>query len=243
MEYHIPLNSDFEINSEIIPKKSKIEYLLYVYVGNDIINLKLKKGLFMKKKLLLLPFLMTALLYTGCVPKTSPRVIQTNSTPTDSSNNIPPQVRNLPFSYNRFQTVQGPILTVGKNRTGFMFPDFKGKIILLELFGQDCPHCFKELPSINNLFSKYRQKLQVVALQVSEPMSKEKANSLIRKFNINYPIIDRENATNLMIRIRDSYEWHGVLPLILLIKDGVTQGIFKGETSQQEIERAIQELL
>ena len=46
-----------------------------------------------------------------------------------------------------------------------------------------------------------------------------------------------------MIRIRDSYEWHGVLPLILLIKDGVTQGIFKGETSQQEIERAIQELL
>ena len=199
----------------------------------------------MKKKLLLLPLLMTTLLYTGCTPKTSSRVVQTDSLPTPLPTN-PSQERNLPistFSYHKFQTVQGPKLTVGESHTGFMFPDFKGKIILLEVFGQDCPHCFKELPTINNLFAKYRQRLQVVALQVQEPMSKGKANSLIREFNINYPIIDRKEANNLMYGLKENYEWNGILPFILLIKDGVTQEVFRGEKSQERIERAIKELL
>ena len=200
----------------------------------------------MKKRLLLLPFIMTTLLYTGCVPKTSPRVVQIDSVPTPPPSTNLPQERNLPlstFSYHKFQTVQGPKLTIGESHTGFLFPNFKGKIILLEIFGQDCPHCLNELPSINNLFSKYRQRLQVVALQVQEPMSRGKANSLIRQFNMNYPIIDREEANDLMYGLKKSYEWNGVLPFILLIKNGVTQEVFRGEKSQQRIERAIKELL
>ena len=199
----------------------------------------------MKKNVRLLPFLVTALFYSGCVPKTSPKVIQMNNVPTSSPIN-PPQARNLPlstFSYHKLQTVQGPILTVGDNRTGFLFPDFKGKIILLEVFGQDCHFCFEELPSINHLYSKYHQNLQVVALQVQDQMSRGKANSLIRQFKMNYPIIDRENGTDLMYALKNNYEWDGILPFTLLIKDGVTQQLFSGETSQQELEKAIQELL
>ncbi len=196
----------------------------------------------MKKKLLILPFLITTL-YNGCVPKTSPKVMQTDSTSTDSSASIPPQLRDLPFSYSKFRTVQGQTLTVGKNRTGFTFPDFKGKIILLEVFGQNCHYCLESLPFISKLNSKYHKKLQVIGLQVQEKMSKLKSNSLIQQFNIDYPIIERDSATNLMITLRDNYEWRGVLPLTLLIKDGVTQEIFKGETSQEELEKAIQELL
>ena len=199
----------------------------------------------MKKKLLLLPFLMTTLLYTGCVPKTSPRVVQMNTLPTTPSTPTPP-VRNQPsstFTYHKLQTVQGPILTVGESHTGFLFPDFKGKIILLEVFGQDCHYCFEELPSINHLHSKYRQNLQVVALQVQDQMSRGKANSLIRQFNMSYPIIDRENGTDLMYALRNNYEWKGILPFTLLIKNGVTQQLFSGATSQQELEEAIRELL
>ena len=200
----------------------------------------------MKKNVLLLPLLMTVLFHTGCVPKTSPRVVQMNTTPTSVPVTPAPPVRYQPrstFTYNKLQTVQGPILTVGKSRTGFLFPDFKGKIILLEVFGQDCHFCFKELPSINHLHLKYRQNLQVVALQVQEQMSKSKANSLIRQFNMNYPIIDRENSTDLMYALKNNYEWDGILPFTLLIKNGVTQQLFSGETSQQELEKAIRELL
>ena len=199
----------------------------------------------MKKKLILLPLLMTSLLYTGCVPKTSPRAIHVNTQPIEPSTPTPP-VKNQPsstFTYHRFQTVQGPILTVGESHTGFLFPDFKGKIILLEVFGQDCHYCFEELPTISYLHSKYRQHLQVVALQVQNPMSREKANSLIRRFNMNYPIIDRENATDIMYTLKNTYEWDGILPFTLLIKNGVTQQLFSGATSQQELEEAIRELL
>jgi len=201
----------------------------------------------MKKNVLLLPLLMTTLFYAGCVPKTSPKVIHQiiNTTPPPPSINSP-QIRNLPlstFSYNKFQTVQGPILTIGKNHRGFLFPDFKGKIILLEIFGQDCHYCFKELPSIAHLHSKYSQNLQVVALQVQEQMSRGTANSLIRKFNMNYPIIDREDGSDLMYTLKNNYDWNGILPFTLLIKNGVTQQLFSGETSQQELEEAIRELL
>ena len=198
----------------------------------------------MKKNVLLLPLIVTTLFYTGCVENRLSRAIQIDTEPTSSSNS--PQARNLPlstFSYNKFQTIQGPILTIGESHTGFLFPDFKGKIILLEVFGQDCHYCFKELPSITNLHSKYRQRLQVVGLQVQEQMSRERANSLIREFNINYPIIDRENGTSLMYALKNNYDWNGILPFTLLIKNGVTQELFSGETSQQEIEEAIKELL
>ena len=199
----------------------------------------------MKKNVLLLPLLMTALFYVGCVPETSPRAVQVNmTTPTPPIK--PPQVRNVPlstFSYHKLQTVQGPILTVGENHTGFLFPAFKGKIILLEVFGQDCHYCFKELPSINHLYSHYHQNLQVVALQVQNKMSKDKAKRLIRQFNMNYPIIDRENGIDLMYALKNNYEWDGILPFTLLIKNGVTQQLFSDETSQQELEKAIQDLL
>ena len=202
----------------------------------------------MKKNLLLLPFVMSATFYTGCIQETSPKVVQrnNNSVPTAPPPINPPQERKLPlanFSYHKLQTVQGPILTVGESHTGFLFPKFKGKIILLQVFGQDCPHCFKEIPIINSLQEKYRQNLQIVALQVQEPMSKGKANSLIQQFNMNYPIIDKDKAVNLMYGLKNNYEWNGILPFILLIKNGVTQEVFRGEKSQKRIERAIQELL
>ena len=198
----------------------------------------------MQKNVLLLSLTMTILFYSGCVPNRLSRVVQIDKEPTSPVNT--PQTRNLPlstFSYNKFQTVQGPVLTIGKSHTGFLFPDFKGKIILLEVFGQDCHYCFKELPSISNLHSKYHQRLQVVGLQVQEHMSKKKANSLIRRFNMNYPIIDRANGTDLMYALKNNYDWNGILPFTLLIKNGVTQELFSGETSQEEIEKAIKELL
>ena len=200
----------------------------------------------MKKKLLLLLFLATALFSTGCVPRTYQNTISQQNTLPSRQPNTNPQVRNSPlptFSYQRFQTVQGPILTIGSNRTGFLFPEFKGKIILLEVFGQDCHFCIESLPSISSLHAKYRQNLQVVALQVQEPMSRGKVNSLIQQFNMNYPIIDRESASELMSVLKSNYEWMGALPFTLLIKNGVTEQVFTEKTSKEEIERAIQKLL
>ena len=199
----------------------------------------------MQKKLLLLVFLATAIFSTGCTPRTSPHTIQQNTLP-PTQPIVYPQVRNssLPtFSYHKFQTVQGPVLTIGSNRTGFLFPDFKGKIILLEVFGQDCHFCMESLPSISSLHSKYRQNLQVVALQVQEPMSRSKANSFIQQFNMNYPIIDRESSSELMSVLKNNYEWTGTLPFTLLIKNGVTQQVFTEEINKEELEKAIQGLL
>ena len=196
-------------------------------------------------KNLLLPLLAT-LLYSGCTP-TSPNIIPMYNTtapqpePIDSS-----PVKHTPladFSYYKLQTVQGSTLTVGESHTGFLFPKFKGKIILMQILGQDCPHCLTEIPIINSIQAKYSQNLQVVALQVQENMGVDIAKSFIQQHNISYPFFDKNAARNLMYGLKTNYEWNGVLPFILLIKDGVTQEVFRGEKSQQKIEKAIQELL
>ena len=204
--------------------------------------MKFKKGFFMKRNLLMLCLAMITLISTGCVTEVLPTITQSNSVNTTT----PPPPKSQQTStttYQRLQTVQGPTLTVGIRPTGFTFPDFQGKIVLLEVFGKECHYCFEEMPTIHRLYSKYRQNLQVISLQAQDPMSKATANNLIRRFNMNYPIVDKNHAIDLLYVLKSTYAWNGILPFMLLIKNGVTEYSFRGQVSQQELEKAIQMLI
>lgn len=204
--------------------------------------MKFKKGFFMKRNLLMLSLAMLTLLSTGCVPTVLPTKTQSNSINTTTP--PPPKSRQMATTnYQRLQTVQGPTLTVGVRPTGFTFPDFQGKIVLLEVFGKECHYCFEEMPIIHRLHSKYHRYLQVVALQAQDPMSKATANNLIHRFNMNYPIVDKNHAINLLYILKNTYAWNGILPFMLIIKNGVTEYSFRGKVTQQELEEAIQMLI
>ena len=227
-----------------------------------IIRAKLKKGHFMKINVLFSSLLFTLLFYTGCISKT----IQTTSTPVVYEAPVPQPISvptpqytqpvvmvessrttaisvNEASTYHQLQTIQGPKVTIGELPTGFTFPEYKGKIVLLQFFGKECPYCFEEMPIINRLRSKYAQNMQVIAIQAQNPMSKATATNLINRFNMNYPIIEKSEASNLILFLRQTYGWTGILPYMLLIKDGVTEFSFKGKVSEQELEESIQMIL
>ena len=135
----------------------------------------------------------------------------------------------------KLRSIQGKGITVVERSNGFTFPEYKNKIIILEMFGKKCPHCIKEIGTFNKLRRKYRGKIEIIAVQVEERMSSTEANSLIRRHKIHYPIIPGETATNLQYNIQNTYGWTGILPFTMVIKNGVTEFTYPGTVSYNEI--------
>ncbi len=143
----------------------------------------------------------------------------------------------------KLKSFQGQPITIIERKNGYIFPQFKNKIVILEMFGKNCPHCIKEIPIMNNLRRKYGRKLEIIAIQVDGKMSPFQAKAFIRRHHIKYPLISGETATNLQYNIQNTYGWTGVLPFIMIIKDGVTEFSYRGEVSSQELNRDIKSLI
>ena len=142
----------------------------------------------------------------------------------------------------QFRTVQGTSIAIQKRSNGFSFPQYQDKIIILQVFGKNCPYCFKEIPIIKSIQRKYAHNSKIIALQAQAPMSRGESSSLIQRFQMNYPIIDKSEATSLLLNIQNNYEWTGVLPCTLIIKNGVTEQAFKGEVSYQKLDELMSSL-
>jgi len=64
------------------------------------------------------------------------------------------------------KTIDGKKLTIQKEKKGLKFLDFKDKVVLLEFYGDSCPHCLRAIESYNKLQKKYKDKVAVVALEL-----------------------------------------------------------------------------
>ncbi|SFV65610.1 Thioredoxin [hydrothermal vent metagenome] len=195
----------------------------------------------MNKNLILSSLLLSSFIfYSGCMKKESPNIY-----PEDSLNNNPPvetsTIESTPpptetatseyipnSKYHKVKTVQGETITVGIHERGFEFPEYKGKIVLLEFFGKECHYCFEEMPIIEKVKNSYQDRVSVIAVQAMSPMLKWEAKRFIQQHNMNYPVIDRDEADKILLHISDIYQWTGFLPYVMLIKDGQIEQVFKG---------------
>ena len=143
----------------------------------------------------------------------------------------------------KLKSFQGKPITIIERKNGYIFPQFKNKIVILEMFGKNCSHCIKEIPIMNRLRHRYGKKLEIIAIQVEGEMSPFQAKAFIRRYHIKYPIISGETATNLQYNVQNTYGWTGVLPFTMIIKDGLTEFSHKGEVSNRELNNEIKSLI
>ena len=143
----------------------------------------------------------------------------------------------------KLHSIQGKKIVIVERKTGFIFPQYTNKIVLLQMFGKNCSHCIKEIPVMGKIYQKYRNKVEIIAVQVEDKMSSREAKKFIRKHRIKYPIIPGDHATNLQYNIQSTYGWTGVLPYTLVIKNGVTEFTYPGEVSYREINSDIRSIL
>jgi len=171
---------------------------------------------------------------------TYPSQVETQAINTPIMQENTPSIQSSGGAGYQIQTIQGQSIAVKEQSTGLIFPQYQGKVILLQIFGKNCEFCFKEMPIIQKIQQKYRGKLQIIAIQGQERMSRSTASRLIGKYNMNYPIIERDDAGEILSYIGDNYGWTGVLPFIQIIKDGSTEATFgDGGASYGELSEII----
>jgi len=155
----------------------------------------------------------------------------------------PKEVNTQGGEVHKLRSIQGKKITIIERSNGFIFPESNNKIVILQMFGKNCSHCIKEIPIMRNLYKKYFNNLDIIAIQVEDKMSRREAKSLLQKHRIKYSIVPGEYATNLQYNIQSTYGWSGILPYTLMIKDGVTEFSYPGEVSYKEISNDLKSLL
>ncbi len=140
------------------------------------------------------------------------------------------------------KSIRGKTIHIIERPNGFIFPEYKNKIIILEMFGKDCPHCLKEIPTIDKIRRRYRGRLEVIAIQAQGRMDRATARAYINGYRIRYPIIEGDDATNLQYFIQKTYGWRGILPYTLVIKNGITEFAYSGEVDYPDIKKDIDTL-
>jgi len=214
----------------------------------------------MKKTPILSSILLSSILFnTGCVQENTPvpSSTSTDRTPSEleevavvaSENSNPtttvvkPPLPILQEKYRQMKTVQGETITVREHSRGFGFPIYKDKIVLVQIFGKECHYCFEEMPIVNRIQREYEGRLSVVGIQGQSPMTDQKAKDIILEHDMQYPIIDQDEAKSILVFLRDIYGWRGILPYILLIKNAEIEQVFKGaDNSFEKISRGINDI-
>ena len=115
--------------------------------------------------------------------------------------------------------------------------DFSGKVVVVRFWIDSCKSCEKEMPEIDQLYNKYKDKgLVVLAINVGQ--SKSAAETFATRLHLTYPVLlDTNSATT---------ERYGVkaVPFTFVIdRKGVITKRILGETERESFEKMIQGLL
>lgn len=123
------------------------------------------------------------------------------------------------------------------------------KVLVLNFFANWCKPCIKEMPVLQDLYSKYEKK-GLMVLSVNFRTDKEKFNDtfkksieLLKKHKIKYPVLfDRFTNRNQLVYMGDK----AVLPCLIVIDSkGVIIDKFQGEKSHdlKKIESVIEKAI
>ena len=161
----------------------------------------------MKKSKLIASILCSgALLFSGCGGGSGG---SENTTTTPPSTN-PGQVLGI----TTIITTSGQAIQVDRTEGGFVFHGYEGKIVLLEVYGDTCPHCVAAIPSYNALQAKYPNDVVIIAL--------ESWGTLTNAGKQQYLTVPKANTGNMFKFIREStgYGLQAVPYLMIMNRNG-----------------------
>lgn len=97
---------------------------------------------------------------------------------------------------------------------------YEGKAILLDFFATWCPPCRAEIPHLNDLREKYKDKFEIIGIEVGERdgtlTNNDKLKSFIEEFKIEYPIVNSEENSRVF-RSVSSLNRTGSIPFMILL--------------------------
>ncbi|MEK6710930.1 MAG: TlpA disulfide reductase family protein [Nitrospinota bacterium] len=98
------------------------------------------------------------------------------------------------------QEEEGPIVALGAPAPDFTFPSLagppislsghRGKVVLVNIWATWCPPCIDELPSLQNLYAKMKEKgapFEILAVDI-DALGAEPVKKFVDRFKLTFPI-------------------------------------------------------
>ena len=130
--------------------------------------------------------------------------------------NEPPHAQNGPIAPNfTLQGLDGRMASLS---------DYKGKVVLLNIWATWCTYCVAEMPSIDKLNKMFEdENFEVLAVSIDEEGAKVVEN-FMKKRNLSFPVLlDPEGQVTRL------YRTTGVVPVSFIIrKDGIIDNKIEG---------------
>jgi len=127
-------------------------------------------------------------------------------------------------------------------KQGLLFDEYKGKAVLLIMFGHNCPPCREEMPELIELFKKNSDKLAIVAIEVQGYTTAQLAQ-FKKSEGINYTLISGEDNQKFVQHIFSRAGWKGQIPFLVAIdKNGEVKDIKAGMLGKQTLEGFVDSL-
>jgi len=135
-------------------------------------------------------------------------------------------------------------LNISETETGLEFKEFKGKAVLLALWGHRCPPCLKEIPEFIKVTDKHKDDLAIIAIE-AQLHPTDKVKEFVKEHKMNYNVvagIDHNDFVNYIATMAGYTE--GIpLPLLIAInKNGEVEEVHAGLIREDELEMLIKDL-
>jgi thiol-disulfide isomerase/thioredoxin len=111
-------------------------------------------------------------------------------------------------------------------------PQFKGKVVIVNVTGSWCPNCHDEAPFLEDLYRKYHaQGLEIVALDFEEPEQRKdptRLQAFIKKYGIEYTYLIAGEPSELQVKIPQAENLNSWPTTFFLGRDGKVNAIHAG---------------
>ena len=142
------------------------------------------------------------------------------------------------LGFTTITTTDGKQIRVDRTAEGFIFKGYEEKIVLLEVYGDTCPHCMDAIPAYNRLQAKYPKDVVIIALESYGTLG----NAALQQY-ITIPMSDTGDMFSF-IRNLTGYNRQAVPYLMILDRDGgIVYDEILADFPESTIDSQIQSLL
>jgi len=128
----------------------------------------------------------------------------------------------------KITTIDGKTITIQGSKNGLILPEHKGKVIFLEFWGTHCPPCLFSIPKYIELNKKYKDKVEMLAIEV-QGTPKEALKAFAKEKGMNYDIFTQNDTRSFVRYIAQRAGWRGAIPfLIVFDRNGNVVDIQRG---------------
>ncbi len=118
-----------------------------------------------------------------------------------------------------FKTVDNRVFELKTGEGKMIVKGLEDKIIFLKIFGWDCKYCKKEIPQLINLKKNLDDSFRIIAIE-AEKHTNEESLEYIKKYGINYDIVNGNNQKRFYDYLKSNYGWSGLIPLTIVLGKG-----------------------